>query len=335
MSPAPDADPRDHLVRDALGPPLTGLQAAGAIGVGINSLLVIGVMPALLGALADEGRLSSAGIGQAATLELLAMGAATAAVGMAVKPRRLKLIGAAASLALAGLNLATVVGNGPGLLALRAGAGAVEGVLLWITVSMIARTLTPERWAGVFFTAQTLAQLLLAVLLAIFVMPRFGADGGFVALAAASLLGLAPALASPDAFAPLPLAPTKGRVPPSRGWIALGATAVYVAGIGAVSLYLQPLAHQAHLSAGVARTAIWTSLAAQAAGGAAATVLAGRARYFAVFLVSSAATVATWWVFAGASPAWLFVGANMLGGFSYLFLLPFLVPMMIEADPTR
>ncbi len=335
MSPAPEPDPRDHLVRDAVGPPLTGLQAAGAIGVGINSLLVIGVMPALLGALADEGRLSAAGIGQAATLELLAMGAATAAVGMALKPRRLKLIGAAASLALAGLDLATLAGSGPGLLALRAGAGAVEGVLLWITVSMIARTLTPERWAGVFFTTQTLAQLLLAVALALWVMPRFGANGGFVALAVASLLGLAPALASPSAFAPLPLAPGEGGAPPLRGWIALVATLIYIAAVGAVSVYLQPLAHQAGLTTDIARTALWISLAAQVAGGAAATALAGRVRYFTVFLLTSATYLGVWWVFSRHSPAWIFIAANASSGFMGLFLSPFLVPMTIDADPTR
>ena len=66
--------------------------------------------------------------------------------------------------------------------ALRGLAGVIEGVLLWITVAMISRTETPERWAGVFFTAQTGAQLLLAIALAVWIMPAFGATGGFVAI---------------------------------------------------------------------------------------------------------------------------------------------------------
>ena len=57
---------------------------------------------------------------------------------------------------------------------LRGLAGAIEGVLLWITVAMISRTATPERWAGVFFVTQTLAQLLLAIALAVWIMPRMG-----------------------------------------------------------------------------------------------------------------------------------------------------------------
>ncbi len=332
---APKVETRDHLVHDAVGRPLSGRQAGAAIGVGINSLLIVGVLPILLGALADEGRLSAAGIGQAATVELLAMGVATAVAGLLLRPRRLKAIGVAASLALAVADLASLWGAGTGLIGLRAAAGAAEGVLLWITVGMIARTVTPERWAGVFFTTQTLAQLALAVVLALWVMPRFGANGGFAALAAASLMGIAPALLAPSRYAPLPKPPGESGAPPARGWIALGATVVYVSAAGAVSVYLQPLAHQAGLGAGVARTAVWTSLVAQVAGGAAATLLAGKVRYFTVFLIASATYLAVWHIYSLHGPAWLFVSANALAGLVTLFLGPFLVPFIIEADPSR
>ncbi|MGI8841505.1 MAG: MFS transporter [Caulobacteraceae bacterium] len=326
---------RDHLVHDAVGQPLSGLRAGAAIGVGVNSLLIVGVMPVLFGALVDEHRLSAAGIGQTATLELLTMGVATALAGVFLKPKRLKAIGVAASLALAALDLASVGAAGAGVLAVRAAAGAAEGVLLWITVGMIARTVTPERWAGVFFTAQTVAQLALAVILALWGMPRFGAGGGFVALAAASIMGVAPALAAPSRYAPLTKAAGESAAPPPRGWIALGATLIYVSAAGAVSVYLQPLAHQAGLSAGVARTALWVSLTAQVIGAAAATALAGRIRYFTVFAIASVAFLAVWFIYAHHLPAWLFVAANALAGFATLFVSPFLVPMIIEADPSR
>ena len=42
-----------------------------------------------------------------------------------------------------------------------------------------------------------------------------------------------------------------------------------------------------------------------------------------------------WWLFGQHIPAWLFVAANAVGGFTGLFLSPFLVPMTIEADPSR
>jgi MFS family permease len=325
----------DHLVHEAVGPALTAREGAACIAVGINSLLVLGVFPVLFGALVDEHRLSNAGIGQLATLELLAMGVATAAAGAFLKPLRLRTIGVAASLVLAAANLLTAHASGVWLFPLRAVAGALEGVLLWITVSMIARTVTPERWAGVFFATQTFGQLVLAIILAVWIMPRFGAAGGYTAVAVASLMGVVPALMTPHKFAPLPVSPGEGGAPPLRGWLALIVTLIYVAASGAVSVYLQPLAHQAGLTAGVARSANWVSLGAQVAGGSLATLLAGRVRYFTVFVVVTSATLWVWWVFGHTAPEWLFVGANAFAGFTSIFLAPFLVPFTIEADPSR
>ena len=164
--------PHDHLVHDAVGAPLSPMAAGACLAVGVNSLLVLGVLPVLLGALADEHRLSAAGIGQAATLELLAMGLSTAGLGLVRRPGRLKLIGVAASVALTFADLASIDASGASILIWRAVAGAIEGVLLWITVGMIARTVTPERWAGVFFTTQVVVQLALAIACAVWLIPR-------------------------------------------------------------------------------------------------------------------------------------------------------------------
>ncbi len=325
----------DHAIHEAVGPALTPLQVAATIGVGVNSLLVLGVLPVLLGALNAEHRLTAAGIGQTATLELLAMGLTTALAGTIRRPRRLRTIAIACSVILALCDLACAGAGGGQVMALRTAAGAVEGVLLWITVAMIARTVTPERWAGAFFTAQVVAQLLLAVAFAAFVIARYGSAGGFWALAVAGLAGIAPALFIPSRFEPLPLAPGEGGTPPLRGWIALAATLVYVSASAAVAVYLQPLAIQAGLTADVARSANWISLAAQVAGGAAAIAMAGRIRYFSVFLITSATYLAVWAVFGRTLPAWLFIAANAAAGLIGLFLGPFLVPMTIDADPTR
>jgi hypothetical protein len=288
--------PEEYAVHEAVGPSLGRVPAAACIGVGVNSLLVLGVLPVLLGALADEHRLTASGIGLCAMLEILAMGVSTAAMGLIKRPRRLRLIGAAASLALAGLDLMSMAPGSCALLALRAGAGAAEGVLLWITVSMIVRTVTPERWAGVFFTAQTFAQLLLAIAFAVWAIPRFGAAGGYAALAGCALLGVVPAFLAPDDFAPLVIPAGQGEAPPMRGCIALVAILVYISAGGAVGVYLEPLAREAGLRADDARTALWVSLVGQVTGGALATALAGRVRYYTVFVVVTLVYLATWMV---------------------------------------
>jgi predicted MFS family arabinose efflux permease len=325
----------EHVVHEAVGPALTPLEAAGAIGVGVNSLLVLGVIPVLLGSLVDEHRLTDPDIGLVVMVEVMTMGVATALAGALLKPKRLKLIGIVLTLLLTVVDFATASTSAGGVFLMRGFAGAIEGVLLWITVAMISRTATPERWAGVFFTAQTAAQLLLALALAIWIMPAWGATGGFLAIAVCALAGLPAALIGPSRLADLNPGEAIAGSPPFRGWIALIGTLIFVAGGGAVAVYLQPLAHQAGLDAGVARTALWVSLAAQVAGSGAATAMAGRIRWFHVFLITTTATLVVWWLFGQHIPAWLFVTANAVGGLVGLFLSPFLVPMTIEADPSR
>ena len=164
----------DHVVHEAVGPPLAPGVAAACLALGVNGLLVIGVLPVLLGNLADAHRLTAAGIGQAAMVELLCMGLSTAGMGLIARPMRVRLIMIAASIGMALADLATMAVSGGGLFLARAAAGAMEGVLLWAAVSMIARTVTPERWAAVFFTAQTAAQLVLAGLMAVWLVPHWG-----------------------------------------------------------------------------------------------------------------------------------------------------------------
>lgn len=326
---------QDHLVHEAVGPSLHPLEASAALAVGVNSLLIAGVLPVLLGALADEHRLSAAGIGRLAVIEILSFGIATGLAGIVLKPQRLKLIAGLAAVALAAINFASAGAAGLPLMALRAGAGVVEGVLLWITVGMIARTVTPERWAGAFFTAQVLAQLLLALAFAWWILPHGGAAAGYAALAVISLVGIVPAALTPDRYAPLATAEGESGPPPLRGWFALAATFIYVSAGGAVGVYLQPLAHEAGHGAGVARTALWVSLAAQVAGGALAITLAGRVRYFTIFILTSLTYLAAWWVFSLTTPAWMFIAVNAAAGFMALMLGPFLVPFTIDADPSR
>lgn len=325
----------DHLVHEAIGGDLTPLQAGSTIGLGVVSLIVAGVLPALLGALQDEHRLSAAGIGLCATLEALTMAIATGAASAALPPRRLRLIGVVASLLLAALDFGGIGLSENGILAVRTAAGIPEGILLWIAVVMIVRSEVPERWAGVLFMASTSAQFVLAIAFAFFVIPRFGADGGMIALGLSTLAGVPIAMFCPDRFAALPGSEGGAGIPPLRGLLALLATIVFVAAGAAVAIYLQPLAHEAGLSADVARTAIWVSLGAQIAGSAAATALAGHMRYLTAFFLTTAVLLGVWFVFSQSAPAWVFVAANSLGGAVSLFIAPFLVPMTIEADPSR
>jgi hypothetical protein len=95
------------------------------------------------------------------------------------------------------------------------------------------------------------------------------------------------------------------------------------------------LAHEAGLSADVARTSVWVSLAAQIVGGLTATTLAGHIRYFTAFVAATLTFLAVWALFLLHPPGWAFIAANAAAGLMGLFMSPFLIPMTIEADPSR
>jgi len=333
--PSHGAPSSDHLVHEAFGPPLGGAQATAVIALGVISLLPAGVLAILLGAMANEHRLSESGIGITAAIEALCMAASTGLAGAFLKPTRLKLWGIGVSLALGGADATTMLMHGASLIAVRAFAGIPEGLMLWITIGMIARTVTPERWSAVLLTTLTAAQLPLSALLTAFIVPRFGANGAMATLATASLTGVAVSLAIPDHYAPLPRAEGEGGAPPPRGWLALAATLVFGAANAAVGIYIIPLAMQAGLSAGIGNAAVTLSLGAQVLGGAIATLVAGRIRYFTVFVGGTIGWILTWLVYGLHPAAWLFMTATFVGGVILLFVTPFFVPMTIEADPSR
>jgi len=313
----------------------TRSQALAAVGLGLNALAITGLFAPLMGALADEHRLSVPQMGLTATAELFSVAIAAGAAGAFLQPKRLRFIGAGACLALAGCDLGTMAASGWLTPAVRAGAGVAEGLLLWITIGLIARMQTPERWAGIFLTATTVLQLVLALAFATFAIPAFGANGGYALLAICALLGLAPTLAAPGRLLPLVEGQSGAGAPPPRGWIALAATVLFFSANGAVVIYLQRYALQAGLTPAVARTAVWVALAAQLLGGAAATALAGRIRWLPVFAVGTVLWLAAWTCFSMRVPAPLFIAANGLSGFVALLVGPFYVPLAIEADPSR
>lgn len=301
---------------------------------GVVGLMIPGLQPLLLGALAEEGRVSASQIGVVATAELLAMGLTAGFAGSFLKASRLKLIAIAALIVLAAIDLVTPLARGGLVILARAAAGVPSGILVWITIAFIARTPTPERWAGAYVTAQTLGQFVIAALLTAFVVTHYGADGGFIALAALCVATIAAAPLLPRDLAPLPEAATAG-LPGARGWIALAASFLFVALSSSVWVYVEQLSHQASHARDVAGQAVSVSLALQVAGGIAATLLAGRISWVWALVVCAIADVAIFagfWALPGPTPFIALTGAL---GFGWLFASPFLVPMTIEADPTR
>jgi hypothetical protein len=156
-----------------------------------------------------------------------------------------------------------------------------------------------------------------------------------MALAGISALAGLAALAAPSRYAPLAHAEAPGGLPSIRGWVALAACFLFLSCIVAVWVYAEPLSHQAGHGPRVFGYAVSVSLICQVAGGAAATVLAGRLPWFWTVLVCVVADLALMALFFSLPGPATFLAASGAFGFIWLFILPFLVPMVIEADPTR
>jgi hypothetical protein len=147
-------------------------------------------------------------------------------------------------------------------------------------------------------------------------------------------LNAAVALLLPPALAPLPRAAT-GTLPNARGWTALAVSFLLLGATSAAWVYLERFSAQSNHDAAVAGQAVSLSLAFQVAGGLAATLLAGRISWFGVLVGCAIADLAIFAGFATLPSAALFLALAAAMGFIWLFALPFLVPMTIEADPTR
>ena len=319
-----------------IGDPPSLSQRLAVFWVGLVGVLFPGVGPLLLGGMEAAGRLTAAQLGQAGMAELVAMGIGAAVVGPLFGERRLRLAAVSCGLLLAALDLVTTRMSGEVLILVRALAGLPAGAMIWLITGMIVRAPRPERWAGLYLTIQTLLQLGVVTAIGALVVRPFGPDGGFVVLAALTASAVFAGLAIPDAYAPLVETEDNPKgLPSPRGWIALAAVFCFQAFILAVWIYAEPLSRQAGHPVSVASAAFAVSLAAQVAGGAAATALAGRLSWFWSLTVAVVLAAGALFVMASLPSAAMFLAASAVFGFVWLFASPYLTPLAIEADPSR
>ena len=306
----------------------------GVMIVGIVGVLIAGLQPQLLGALAREGRLSDAQLGLTATIELLAMGLAAGATGLLIKPVRLRTITLVATIVVVLADCATPSLAGGEIMLARIVAGLASGVLIWITIGLIARTAMPERWAGIYLMTQTLAQFGVATILAS-VIPALGAHGGFLALGAISLIALPCLPFLPRAYPPLERGEETTPLPPPAGLAALVSVLIYLAFVVGLWVYLEPLAVQGGVDSGAVALAVPIGLGAQVAGALLATLIVGRVNALWVVLAAAALNIALLAIFGSGPTAPVFLAATGLFGFLWMFIMPFQLELVITADPTR
>jgi predicted MFS family arabinose efflux permease len=320
-----------------IGPKPSKVPLVAVLLVGTMGMMICGVQPVLLGSLVLERRLSSAALGWATTAEFLTLALGIWLAGTFWKPTHLRSrIALAAVLAMIADGL--VIGEqGTTVLLNRALAGLPEGILVWLTGCMIARSPLPARMAGIFLTLQNVSQFAFAAILPPTLMHRYGANGGFVALAFTAALALLATPLVPSSFVEL-AAPRghSGRAVYS-GSVIVCLLSIFLISAFSIGLfaYIAPLGAQAHLSEEMIGYAVSAVLGASTLGSALAAAAAKKIPHYAVFAVCMLVNAIVVAVFATMPGAPVFLSTAALFGFFWLFFLPFQVPMAIEADPTR
>jgi len=315
--------------------PFTARQTTAALAIGTLALLMIGLQPILLGELVAQKRITLEGVGIVAMGEIVALGLGVI-LGDALLPlTRLRGITVIAAVLIAVLDMATarLAGDAP-FAAVRAAAGVVEGVLVWVTTCVIVRSPMPDRLASIFLVAQTLAQAAVAAVLALLVIPRGGWPAGFVALAVLSLLPLLLAGALPPRVPPL-VASGSQRPPLTMATVlTLAVVFLQMAAIGSLWAFLEPLGRDAGFDGEAAQTVISGVLVMQVIGGVCAALvvrrwLAGPTLLAASVLLMAVALA----IHLLAAPATMrFALLCAAFGFAWLFLMPFHIRLAFRAD---
>lgn len=308
-------------------------EIVAALAVGCVALLMLGLQPALLGALIEQRRISLEGVGIVAMGEIFSLGIGVVLAEKWFPLNRLRLVAVSASLLLVGVNLLTLLARGDVACAvLRVAAGLLEACLFWITTMVIIRSRQPDRLAGIFLTAQTLAQALIALMLAQISVPALGWREGFVVLAVVSLLPLLlvtriPAQVGSHTEAIQP------SVVSLRGFFGLLVPFAHMSAVGAIWAYLEPLEKNVGIAGGRADQLVALVLVMQMVGGSIASVTVRHWKVPVVLTVSSVAFAAVGVLMHQLSGAVAFTMLCVAFGFLWLFQMPFHIRLAFDIDP--
>jgi predicted MFS family arabinose efflux permease len=322
-------------MQEAPQPATTNTVIAGLF-LGTVAFMVTGIQPVLLGALAEEGRLSEAMLGRVAWIEVLAL-----ALASAIGPRLLRFGSArrtvaAACFTLALANAVVYLSHDTQLLICsRLIAGLMEGLLLATVNIAIARGVHPERLSALFLMVSAIPQVAASYLLPAAIMPRFGADSGFGLLFLLALAGIGVAFLLGKEIQDAP--PPK---PAAQVWtpaVLFGLLGVVLqnAGNGAGWEYQARVGQNLHFSGQVIGTAIAGDLVFQIIGTFAVAWIAWRLPFRGVLLLSCFLQAAILIAMSRVHASYAYISICALFGMMWLGVNPFQVSLLVDLDKTR
>jgi len=316
--------------------PTTNATVAAGLFLGTVAFMVTGIQPVLLGALAEEGRLSDAALGRIAWVEVLAL-----ALASAIGPRVLRVGSArrtiaAACLVLALSNAVVYFSHDTTLLiGSRLVAGLMEGLLLATTNIAITRGVHPERLSALFLMVSAIPQVAASYLLPAVVMPRLGADSGFGLLFVMAAAGVGVAFLLGKEIQDAPPDQAAARVWTPAVLLGLAGVVLQNAGNGAGWEYQARVGENLHFSGQVVGTAIASDLVFQIIGTFAVAWIAWRLPFRTVLLLSCFIQAAILVAMGRVHSPYAYISVCAMFGAMWLGVNPFQVSLLVDLDKTR
>jgi len=175
----------------------------------------------------------------------------------------------------------------------------------------------------------------LALLLALYVIPAAGSAGGFIVLAVVCVASLAIAFIVPGDYAELPKDENLANVLTVPSLTALLSVFCYFMFFGAIWAFLEPLGAQYGIDGRTVGLIVSASLAVQVLGAMTATAFEARIDYRLAIVAIGVIAVACSAVLASGPGMTVFWVAALLMGFILLFIVPYQIRLAITADETR
>ncbi|MCI3945669.1 membrane protein [Pseudomonas syringae] len=318
---------------------VTRRQLSAALALGSVAVLMVGLQPLLLGELLAQNHVSLEGVGLVAMGEIVALGLGVVLGDLLRSRLNLRLLTVIALFCAAGMDLITANVTGDGsLTAARAMAGLAEGLLLWGAVSLIVQGPAPDRVAGVFMVVQTLAQALIAAVLAFWILPGQSVYAGFVFLGVLTAVSVVCV-----AWLPIRLACQPDKQPGASGFRwnfkhagLLILVFLQLSAIGALWAYLEPLGTHAGLTSQAAQLLVSAMLFMQVVGGCLGILLVRRVPDYSMLALAALllASIALGMYVAADQGITVFLGLCSFFALVYLMLTPFQVRIALQIDPS-
>ncbi len=291
----------------------------------------------MLGELVSSGHVDLDGVGLIAMAEIISIGLGVGIASSFLPLNRFRLIAVTTSLVLFAANLVSSQSSGfSDLIAARVIAGLGSGVLVWVTTSLIVRVGAPERTAGVFLAVQTLAQAILAAVLALVIVPYGGWSWGFGSVAVLVLM--------PSFFVALlpakmdPLTEEASSQPPLTLAVILVSLVVVLqmAGIGSLWTFIEPIGVGAGLDSQSVQLVVSFTLIMQAIGAGVAALVASRLEPRNILICGGIVQcmIASFLGHYLGADLMAFVFACSVFGFLWLFMMTFHVRLAFLLEPT-